>query len=99
MTFFKAVTMSAPLLEAPIALWAELMAHPRAQGGGIRESGAFLLGHKTDAGRVVLWFLPYEQLQPNALRNDYVSLPMRSCSPWRPAHGTGLRRCRAVRRH
>ena len=26
MTFFKAATMSAPLLEVPAALWAELMA-------------------------------------------------------------------------
>jgi proteasome lid subunit RPN8/RPN11 len=66
--------MSAPLLETPAALWADLIAHLREQGGGVRESGAFLLGHKTDAGRVVLRFLPYEQLQADALRLGYVAL-------------------------
>lgn len=74
MTFFKAATTPAPLLEVPATLWAEAMAHLRAQGGGVRESGAFLLGHKTDAGRVVKQFVPYEQLQPDAFSNDYVSL-------------------------
>jgi proteasome lid subunit RPN8/RPN11 len=74
MTFFKAATMSAPLLEVPAALWADLIEHLREQGGGMRESGAFLLGRKTDAGRVVLRFLPYEQLQADALRGDYVAL-------------------------
>src|SRR5690606_6251303 len=62
------------LLEVPSALWVALMTHLREQGGGIRESGAFLLGHKADAGRVAMQFLPYEQLQHDALRDDYVSL-------------------------
>ncbi len=74
MDFFKAATTPAPLLELPATLWAEMMAHLRAQGAGVRESGAFLLGHKTDAGRVVQSFMPYEQLQPDAFSNDYVSL-------------------------
>lgn len=74
MTFFKAATMPAPLLEVPGALWGALMAHLREQGGDVRESGAFLLGHKTDAGRVVMRFLPYERLQSDALRGDYVAL-------------------------
>lgn len=91
MTFFKAATMSAPLLEVPAALWVELMAHLRAQGGGIRESGAFLLGHKTDASRVVLQFLPYEQLQPDALRNDYVSLNAASFAKlWEVCRAEGM---------
>ncbi|MDN8617975.1 Mov34/MPN/PAD-1 family protein [Variovorax ginsengisoli] len=91
MTFFKAATMSAPLLEVPAALWAELMAHLRVQGGGVRESGAFLLGHKTDAGRVVLRFVPYEQLQPDALRNDYVSLKAASFAKlWEVCRAEGM---------
>lgn len=91
MTFFKAATMSAPLLEVPAALWAELMAHLRAQGGGVRESGAFLLGHKADADRVVLRFLPYEQLQPDALRNDHVSLKAASFAKlWEVCRAEGM---------
>lgn len=74
MNFFKAVTTSAPLLESSAQLWAELIEHLRLQGGGVRESGAFLLGRKTDSGRVMTHFLPYEQLQTDALHDDYVSL-------------------------
>lgn len=74
MNFFKAATMSAPLLELPVGLWADLIEHLRLRGDGVRESGAFLLGRKTDAGRVVMRFLPYEQLQADALHDDYVAL-------------------------
>lgn len=74
MTFFKAATMSAPRLEAPAPLWAQLIEHLRLQGGGVRESGAFLLGRKTEVGRVMTRFLPYEQLQVDALHDDYVAL-------------------------
>lgn len=74
MSFFKAVTTFAPLLKAQEQLWVELIEHLRVQGAGIRESGAFLLGYKTDAGRVMTRYLPYEHLQVDALHNDYVSL-------------------------
>lgn len=74
MNFFKAATMTVPLLEAPAQLWSELIEHLRIQGAGIRESGAFLLGHKTDDSRVVTRYLPYERLQADALHDDYVSL-------------------------
>lgn len=74
MNFFKATTMPAPLFESPAPLWQALIAHLRAQGGGVRESGAFLLGRKTERGRVMTKVLPYEELQRDALHNDYVSL-------------------------
>jgi len=66
--------MSAPLLEVSTQLWVTLIEHLRRQGKGVRESGAFLLGRKSETGRVVTHFLPYEQLQADALCNDYVSL-------------------------
>ncbi|VBY40102.1 Uncharacterised protein [Burkholderia pseudomallei] len=91
MTFFKVATTPAPLLEVPATLWAEMMAHLRAQGGGARESGAFLLGHRTDAGRVVMRFVPYEQLQPDAFRNDYVSLKADSFAKlWEVCRAQGM---------
>ena len=74
MNFFKAATTPAPLLEVPAQLWSALIQHLRHQGAGIRESGGFLLGHKTDSGRIVTSVLPYERLQANALHNDYVEL-------------------------
>ncbi len=91
MNFFKAATMSAPILEMPAALWAELMAYLCEQGAGVRESGAFLLGRKTDAGRAVIRFVPYEQLQPNAFSNDYVSLKADSFAQlWEICRATGM---------
>jgi proteasome lid subunit RPN8/RPN11 len=80
MIFFKAATTPAPLLEASAQLWSELLAHLRRQGGGVRESGAFLLGHKDAPTRVMTRFLPYEQLQADALHDDYVSLNAASFS-------------------
>ena len=74
MNFCRVATMSVPLLELRQGLWEELLAHLRRQGGGVRESGAFLLGHKAEATRTVTAFLPYEQLQADALQGDYVSL-------------------------
>lgn len=91
MSFFKAVTTSAPLLEAPAQLWADLFAHLRMQGAGVRESGAFLLGHKAEARRVVTRFLPYEHLQTDALHDDYVSLNAASFSKlWDLCRAEGL---------
>jgi len=80
-----------PLLEMSDALWGELMTHLRDQGAGVRESGAFLLGRKTDAGRVALSFLAYEQLQPDAFSNDYVSLKADSFAKlWEVCRTTGM---------
>ena len=91
MTFFKAATMSAPLLEAPAPLWALLIEHLRLQGDGVRESGAFLLGRKTEAGRVMTRFLPYEQLQVDALHDDYVALTAASFAKlWELCRAHGL---------
>ncbi len=80
MNFFKVAIMSAPLLEISAPLWEQLIVHLRNQGDGVRESGAFLLGQKTDTGRVATHFLPYELLQADALHDDYVSLTAASFS-------------------
>ena len=91
MTYFKAATMSAPLLEAPAPLWAQLIEHLRLQGGGVRESGAFILGRKSEVGRVMASFLPYEQLQIDALHDDYVALTATSFAKlWQLCRTNGL---------
>ncbi len=72
--------MSVPLLEVSVKLWTGLLMHLRAQGGGRQESGAFLLGHISMARRTVIGFLPYEELQADALHDDYVSLTSDSFS-------------------
>jgi len=80
MIFFRVETMSAPRLEVSAGLWAGLVDHLCSQGRGVRESGAFLLGRKGYCGRQVTGFLPYEELQSNALQEDYVSLSAASFS-------------------
>ncbi len=91
MIFFKAATTPAPLLEVPAQLWNELIAHLHRQGGGVRESGAFLLGRKDASMRVITRFLPYEQLQADALHDDYVSLSAASFSKlWELCHAEKL---------
>lgn len=80
MTFFKAEIMSAPLLEISNQLWSGLIGHLHAQGAGVRESGAFLLGQAAETGRTVTGFIPYEELQADALQEDYVTLSAASFS-------------------
>jgi hypothetical protein len=72
--------MPVHLLEISTQLWTGLIVHLRTQGRGIHESGAFLLGRATEAGRTVTAFLPYEELQADALQEDYVTLSAASFS-------------------
>jgi proteasome lid subunit RPN8/RPN11 len=62
------------MLEIPYTLWVGLLEHLRRRGGGIRESGAFLLGNMVGARRGVSDFIPYEHLQDDALNEDFVAL-------------------------
>ena len=72
--------MSVPLLELSPALWDATLAHLRQQGAGVRESGGFLLGKVQRDRRVATHFLPYEQLQRDALQADFVQLSAASFS-------------------
>jgi proteasome lid subunit RPN8/RPN11 len=72
--------MSAPLLEIATDVWVSLLAHLREQSGGVRESGAFLLGQQNGPARVAALFLPYERLQDDALHDDFVALTAASFS-------------------
>lgn len=65
---------SVPLLEVSVEVWRRLLLHLQHQGGGARESGAFLLGSNSGGTRAATSFLPYEELQADALQEDYVHL-------------------------
>ena len=73
MTCSRAVTTMPPLLEIESALWSALLVHLRLASGGVRESGAFLLGHDRQPRRAVA-FLAYDALQTDALNDDFVEL-------------------------
>jgi proteasome lid subunit RPN8/RPN11 len=50
------------------SLWLDTLVLLRERGRGLRESGGFLLGHRTAGARVIESFLPYDDVDPNALR-------------------------------
>lgn len=66
--------MNSSQLEISASLWTELIADLRRRGGGARESGAFLLGAVDGAVRRVEAWVPYDELDLNALTYDYVRL-------------------------
>lgn len=72
--------MLAQHLEISVDLWDGLIVHLREKGQGIRESGAFLLGRNNSGVRQVTGFLPYEELQADALHEGHVSLSSASFS-------------------
>lgn len=66
--------MSCKPLEVPAPLWKALIDDLRQRGFGKRESGAFLLGTMDgDVRRVQAW-VPYDELDANALSAGYVRL-------------------------
>lgn len=75
MSFFNLATTSRasqPRLRIRVALWEELLDGLRERGGGVRESGAFLLGTGEGAERTATGFALYDDLDPNCLNEGYV---------------------------
>jgi proteasome lid subunit RPN8/RPN11 len=50
------------------SLWLDTLAVLRERGRGTRESGGFLLGRRSGGSRIVESFLPYDDVDPKALR-------------------------------
>lgn len=75
MSFFSRGTMSRalrPSLAMDAALWDELLEKLRERGGGVRESGAFILGVGDGARRAARRIVLYDDLDPNCLNEGYV---------------------------
>lgn len=75
MNFFSRGTMSRapqPSLCFNTALWEDLLHKLRERGGGVRESGAFLLGTANSAKRVANRIVLYDDLDPNCLNEGYI---------------------------
>ncbi|MAT67945.1 MAG: hypothetical protein CMJ58_00295 [Planctomycetaceae bacterium] len=65
-------------LRIPLMLWRRLHRQLRHRGGGMRESGAFLLGDRTRRGvDRVRRFVCYDDLDPNCLAKGYIEF----CAP------------------
>ena len=75
MSFFNPGTISRasqPRLRIRATLWQQILQGLRERGGGVRESGAFLLGTGEGAERMATGFVLYDDLDPNCLNEGYV---------------------------
>ena len=75
MNFFSHVTTwraPQPRLSISSWLWEKLLEELREHGGGVRESGAFLLGDGTGPQRIAKQIVLYDELDPDCLNEGYV---------------------------
>jgi proteasome lid subunit RPN8/RPN11 len=72
------------------SLWVQALRLLRERGHGRRESGGFFLGRRTDAGRHIEAFLPYDDIDPNALRGIILFDGSRMDSVWERCRLLGL---------
>lgn len=75
MSFFNPATTPRaprPSLRIHATLWEGLLDSLRERGGGVRESGAFLLGTGDGPARTATKFVLYDDLDPNCLNEGYV---------------------------
>jgi len=73
-TNIKECEKPAEVLLMPVILWWRLLRDLRRRGGGVRESGAFLLGRRTSGRAKVLAYALYDDLEPTALDTGIVIL-------------------------
>lgn len=62
------------VLSIPLFMWVLLVRELRRRGGGIRESGAFLLGRRGERVAKVVRYACYDYLDPDALDSGAVTL-------------------------
>ena len=61
-------------LRLPWPFWWRLLRELRRRGGGVRESGAFLLGRRSGRASTAREFIPYDDVDPDALSTGIVRL-------------------------
>lgn len=84
--------MSRPLLEIPRAIYGTLVTDLAKSGSGIKEAGAFLLGHIVDQDRRVFSYLMYEVIATESSRKHaYVAFTAGEMArAWEHCYATGL---------
>jgi|APLak6261660806_1056025.scaffolds.fasta_scaffold00123_5 proteasome lid subunit RPN8/RPN11 len=93
--------MSRPLLEIPRAVYDTLIADLARSGRGIKEAGAFLLGHTDEQGRRVSSYLMYDIVAVESSRkHDYVAFTAEEMAlAWEHCYATGLQVVADVHTH
>jgi len=72
-------------------LWRQILRLLRERGGGVRESGGFLLGRQAGSTRTIEAFLPYDDVDPQALRGIILFDGSRMDVVWERCRRLGLR--------
>lgn len=93
--------MSHPLLEMPRAIFDALVADLAKSGRGIKEAGAFLLGHVNQHGRRVSSYLMYDLVATeSSLKHAYVVFTSEEMGrAWAHCNATGLQVVADVHTH
>lgn len=93
--------MSRPLLEMPRSLYCALIPDLAKSGRGIKEAGAFLLGHADDQGRRVSSYLMYDAVATASSRQHaYVAFSAEEMArAWEHCYATGLQVVADVHTH
>lgn len=71
-------------------LWTQALRLLRERGHGRSESGGFFLGHRTDTSRYIEAFLPYDDIDPKALRGMILFDGSRMDLVWERCRKLGL---------
>lgn len=93
--------MFTPLLEMPRSLYGELIADLAKSGRGIKEAGAFLLGHADNRGRRVSSYLMYDIVATESCpKHAYVVFTAEEMArAWEHCYATGLQVVADVHTH
>jgi proteasome lid subunit RPN8/RPN11 len=81
------------------SLWSETLRLLRERGGGVRESGGFFLGRRVGNSRIIKAFLPYDDIDPNALQGIIMFDGSRMDVVWERCRSLGLRVVADVHTH
>jgi proteasome lid subunit RPN8/RPN11 len=94
-------TMSLPLLEIPRGVYKALIADLAKSGRGIKEAGAFLLGHVDDKRRWVSSYLMYDTVATESSRKHaFVAFTATEMArAWGRCYATGLQVVADVHTH
>jgi proteasome lid subunit RPN8/RPN11 len=77
-------SMAMTAIKVPVWLWASVMCDLRRRGGGVRESGAFLLGREDSDPARVTSYICYDDVDPTAYQAGAIAFHASGCAAlWR----------------
>ena len=72
--------MRSRTIKIPVWLWARVIFDLRRRGGGVRESGAFLLGRDDRDPARVTSYICYDDVDPDAYQQGAIAFHAKGCA-------------------